>query len=176
MEQHAIADELAEEVRGACLGMRVARLHRVVARVYEQALQTAGLSLPQMEILTELTSAKGPVRPAALAARLMLERSTISRNLALMQKRGWVTVAETSPTGRAMSVIIAGPGVAAFTSASAAWRSAQTSAATMLGPAAASTLDQWLDRYAEMPVSGSDAEALGRRSNKRAGETATAKS
>ena len=147
IRQHAIADDLAEEVRGACLGMRVARLHRIVARVYEQALQTVGLSLPQMEILTELISATGPVRPAALAARLMLERSTVSRNLALMQKRGWVTVVETSPTGRAMSVTIADTGVAAFTSASTAWRSAQTSAATMLGPAAASMLDQWLDLY-----------------------------
>jgi DNA-binding MarR family transcriptional regulator len=157
MKQHAIAGDLAEEVRGACLGMRVSRLHRVVARVYEQALQTAGLSLPQMEILTVLIGATGPVRPAALAARLMLERSTVSRNLALMQKRGWVTVAETSPTGRAMSVTVTDTGVTAFTSASTAWRSAQTSAAGMLGPAAASVLDQWLDLHAEM-ASGSDAE------------------
>jgi DNA-binding MarR family transcriptional regulator len=166
MEQHAISDDLAEEVRGACLGMRVARLHRVVARVYEQALQTAGLSLPQMEILTELMSATAPVRPAVLAARLMLERSTVSRNLALMQKRGWVTVVETSPTGRAMSVTIADTGVAAFTSATAAWRSAQITAATMLGPAAASTLDQWLDRHAEIPASRPDPDALGPRSSK----------
>jgi DNA-binding MarR family transcriptional regulator len=57
--------------------MRVSRLHRLVARVYEQALQTVGLSLPQMEILTVLISATGPVRPAALAGRLMLERSTV---------------------------------------------------------------------------------------------------
>jgi hypothetical protein len=49
-----------------------------------------------------------------------------------------------------MSVIIAEPGVAAFTSASTAWRSAQTSATTMLGPAAAATLDQWLDLHAEI--------------------------
>jgi len=154
MENHTIADDLAEEVRGACLGMRVARLHRVIARVYEQALQTVGLSLPQMEILTALMSATGPVRPATLAAWLMVERSTVSRNLALMQKRGWVTVVETSPTGRAMSVIIADTGIAAFTSASTAWRSAQTSASRMLGPAAASTLDQWLDLPAETPASG----------------------
>jgi DNA-binding MarR family transcriptional regulator len=159
IEQHPIADDLAEEVRGACIGMRVARLHRIVARVYEQALHPVGLSLPQMEILTVLISAKGPVRPATLAGRLMLERSSVSRNLALMKTRGWVTVVETSPTGRAMSVTITDTGVAAFTSASTAWRGAQTSAAAMLGPAAASMLDQWLDLHAEMPASGSDAES-----------------
>jgi DNA-binding MarR family transcriptional regulator len=98
-----------------------------------------------MEILTALISATGPVRPTALADTLMLERSTVSRNLALMKERGWVTVRETSPTGRAMSVTITDTGVDAFTSANNAWRNAQTKAAAMLGTAAASMLDQWLD-------------------------------
>jgi len=151
-EQHAIARDLAEEVRGVCLGMRVARLHRIVARVYEQALQTVGLSLPQMEILTTLISATGPVKPTALARTLMLERSTVSRNLALMKERGWVTVEETSPTGRAMSVTITDAGLAAFTSASTAWRSAQTTAAEILGSAASSMLDQWLGLDADEPA------------------------
>jgi DNA-binding MarR family transcriptional regulator len=158
MEQRTIADDLAEEVRNACLGMRVTRLHRVVARVYEQELQTAGLSLPQMEILTTLITAAGPVRQAALAAKLMAERSTVSRNLALMQKRGWVTVAEISPTGRAMSVTITEAGVTAFTRASTAWRSAQTTAARILGPDATSVLDQWLDLHPEI-AGGSDSNA-----------------
>jgi len=150
MEQRTIADDLAEEVRNACLGMRVTRLHRLVARVYEQELQTAGLSLPQMEILTVLITATGPVRQAALATKLMAERSTVSRNLALMQKRGWVTVAEISPTGRAVSVTITEAGVTAFTRASTAWRSAQTTAARILGPDATSVLDQWLDLHPEI--------------------------
>jgi DNA-binding MarR family transcriptional regulator len=157
MEQRTIADDLAEEVRNACLGMRVTRLHRLVARVYEQELQTAGLSLPQMEILTVLITAAGPVRQAALAAKLMAERSTVSRNLALMQKRGWVAVAETSPTGRAMSVTITGTGEAAFTRASTAWHSAQTTAARILGPDATSVLDRWLDLHPEI-ASGNDSD------------------
>ena len=82
----------------------------------------------------------------------------MSRNLALMQKRGWVTVAETSPAGRAKSVTVTDTGVAAFTNASTAWRSAQTSAGAMLGPAAASTLNQWLDLHAEMAARRGDAE------------------
>jgi DNA-binding MarR family transcriptional regulator len=58
-----------------------------------------------MEVLTILLSTAGPVSPAALAARLMLERSTISRNLAPCRK-GWVAVVAISATGRAMSVTI----------------------------------------------------------------------
>ena len=171
MKQHTIADDLAAEVDGACLGMRVARLHRVVTRIYEQALQTVGLTQPQMEVLTTLISAAGPVRPAALAARLMLERSTINRNLALMQNRGWVAAAETSATGRAMSVTITDAGRAAFTSAVTAWRRAQADAARMLGPDAAPMLDQWLGLDAATPASGSDAETLGPPSRAQAGKT-----
>jgi DNA-binding MarR family transcriptional regulator len=156
MEQQAIANDLAAEVAGACLGMRVARLHRVVARRYEQALQTAGLTQPQMEVLASLISAAGPVRPAALAARLMLERSTISRNLALMQKKGWVTVAGTSATGRAMSVTITDAGIVAFTGAGSAWRRAQADAARMLGPDATPMLDRWLGLDAATPANRSD--------------------
>ena len=85
--------------------MRVARLQRVIARFYKQALRAARLTQPQMEALTILLSTAGPVSPAALAARLMLERSTISRNLAPCRK-GRVAVVGTSATGRAMSVTI----------------------------------------------------------------------
>jgi len=53
-----------------------------------------------MEIFMALISPEGPVRPAALAGWLMVERSTLSRNLALMHDRGWVTVAETPPRPR----------------------------------------------------------------------------
>jgi hypothetical protein len=87
---------------------------------------------------------------------LMLERSTVSRNLALMQDRGWVAVAETSATGRAMAVSITDAGLAAFTGASTAWRGAQADAARMLGPDAAPILDQWLGLDAATPASGSD--------------------
>ena len=175
MESHTIADDLAAEVAGACLGMRVARLHRVVARLYEQALQTAGLTQPQMEVLVSLICAAGPVRPTALAASLMLERSTISRNLALMQNRGWVAVAETSATGRAMSVTITDAGMTAFTSAGTAWRRAQADATRMLGPDAAPVLDQWLGLDAATPASGSDAEPLPHRAEHEHGKPATAR-
>jgi len=33
--------------------------------------------------------------------------STLSRNLAVMQDKGWISAVETSPTGRTMSVAIA---------------------------------------------------------------------
>jgi DNA-binding MarR family transcriptional regulator len=144
VEHQTTADDLAAEVTRTCLGMRVARLHRVVARLYEQELQGAGLTQPQLEVLAALISVAHPVRQAALATMLMLERSTVSRNLALMHDKGWVMTTETSATGRAMSVTITDAGLTAFASAGTAWHRAQADAARMLGADAVPVLDQWL--------------------------------
>jgi hypothetical protein len=46
---------VAEEMQANCLGVRVGRLHRIVARRFDQALRPLGLSLSQMEILSGLT-------------------------------------------------------------------------------------------------------------------------
>jgi DNA-binding MarR family transcriptional regulator len=157
MDQHAVASDLAEAMQAGCLGMRVTRLHRVVSRTYEQELQQLGLSQPQVEILAELMCAPGPVKPTALAARLLIERSTLSRNMALMQEKGWLVAVETSPAGRTMSVAIADSGVAVLARARTAWQQAQSRLETTLGPAASSTLDGWLEfltkASAEVPTS-----------------------
>lgn len=87
-----------------CLGTRVSRLHRVVARRYDQALRPLGLSIAQMEILSYLVLDDAPARPAELAGMLLAERSTVSRNLAALQERGWVATSTTSATGRSMAV------------------------------------------------------------------------
>jgi DNA-binding MarR family transcriptional regulator len=144
LEHRVKPEDLAAEVRDACLGMRVAHLHRVVSRSYDQELRNVGLSRPQLEVLAQLILAEGPVKPAALAGMLMVERSTLNRNLALMQKHEWIAVTETSATGRAMSVTITDAGREAFTRAGAAWRSAQAEVVKMLGADAASTIDEWL--------------------------------
>jgi DNA-binding MarR family transcriptional regulator len=145
MGHNAAARDLAAAMREDCLGARVSRLHRLVARAYEQQLQASGITLPQIEILSYLMNAANPVRPTALAAELMVERSTLSRNLALMRAKGWITGVTTSPTGRTVSVTITSPGIDILANAASDWRRSQAQIETALGPAARSTLDHWID-------------------------------
>lgn len=152
MGQNAVARDLAAAMRAGCLGARVSRLHRLVARAYEQELQALGISLPQIEILSYLMNSANAVRPAALAAQLMVERSTLSRNLALMRAKGWITGVKTSPTGRAMSVAITDPGIDVLADAASGWRRRQAQIETALGPAACSMLDHWIDSLSETPA------------------------
>jgi DNA-binding MarR family transcriptional regulator len=102
----AIAKIMGEQ----CVAVRIGRLHRLVARRFEQGLAPLDLTLPRLELLAWLTLAGGPVRPATLADRLAVERSTMSRNLARLEKRSWVQIAERSPMGRSMTVVITDAG------------------------------------------------------------------
>ena len=145
MQQIDEARQFADTMRRSCLGTRVGRLHRVVARRFDGALRPLGLTMPQVEILASLVLQDAPVRPSELAEVLMAERSTVSRNLAALGDRGWVEAAEVSPTGRSMAFAATPEGERVFVSAREAWSEAQASVVGSLGPETAATLDAWLD-------------------------------
>jgi len=138
------ARRLADEVRRACVGIRVGRLHRLVGRRFDEALRPLGVTIAQMEVLGALTLISVPVRPADLVRLLAVERSTVSRNLALLEKRGYVTATETSPTGRSLRVTVTAEGRALYAETEDAWREAQLSLVDQLGADAVPTLDRWL--------------------------------
>lgn len=140
------AQELALSMRDGCLGVRISRLHRLVARRYDQALRPLGLTLPQLEVLAVLTLL-GPSKPAAVADALAVERSTISRTLAAMQARGWVQV-EASPAGRTVSVAVTDDGRDALASARRAWTEAQAAVSDLLPGASCATFDAWVEALA----------------------------
>lgn len=72
-----------------CVGQGLRRAARAVTRRYDAALRPAGLTLGQFSILAMVTGA-GPVALGVLAARLGMDRTTMSRDLAPLQKRGLV--------------------------------------------------------------------------------------
>jgi DNA-binding MarR family transcriptional regulator len=148
MQQKDAAREFADEMWQTCLGTRVGRLHRAVARRFDGALRPLGLTMPQMEILAALVPQDAPVRPSELAQVLMAERSTVSRNLAALRDRGWVETAEVSPTGRSMSFAATLEGTRVLASARTAWAEAQASVVGALGPGSPAAIDAWLDDLA----------------------------
>lgn len=147
--QHMTAHAFAEDLRAGCLGTRIARLHRATSRVVAQQLQHAGVSAAQLEILTLLELRGAPTRPGEMAEILMSERSTISRNLALLEQRGFVAAAQRSATGRVMEAEATPAGQNALAAARQPWEAAQAQLLRALGPQAAAALDVWLDSLAE---------------------------
>ncbi|MBN4047437.1 winged helix-turn-helix transcriptional regulator [Acidimicrobiaceae bacterium AH-315-P05] len=142
--QHRAAESLSASMYEQCLGNRVARLHRVIARRFDQALRPLGLSLPQIEVLAVLMM-RGSVAPAVIADALAIERSTVSRNVSLLERNGWVEI-DAAPSGRTRTVSITIQGMDKLGSADLAWAEAQAAVTDTLGSDAIATLDEWLDR------------------------------
>ncbi len=62
---------------------------RRITQTYEAHLKPAGVSPPQFSILAALANI-GPVPLSDLAQALALERTGLSRNLQVLERKGWV--------------------------------------------------------------------------------------
>ena len=133
MQHNYRATAVAHAMYEGCLGVRVGRLQRLVGRRFDQALRPLGLSISQLEILSALTIVRTAVKPTQLAELLGTERSTISRNLSVLDAKGLIATAEASASGRSMAVVITPAGTQTLTRAEKAWRTAQASLTQLLG-------------------------------------------
>ena len=75
------------ELPCACQNLR--RLTRVVTRIYDQELRTAGVEITQFGLLTAL-AAVGEANQKRLSAGFAMDSTTLTRTLGLMRKQGWV--------------------------------------------------------------------------------------
>ena len=72
----------------ACSALRHAS--RTVTQHYERHFRGSGLRVTQFTILATLAQT-GPLSISELSVKLGLERTTLSRNLRLLENKGWVS-------------------------------------------------------------------------------------
>ncbi|HXU63142.1 MAG TPA: MarR family winged helix-turn-helix transcriptional regulator [Polyangia bacterium] len=120
-----MSKELAAEIATQCLASRVRRLERTVSRIYDGALRGTGITGPQLAMLVAVELA-GPTTAAFVGARLNLEKSTVSRNLARLATAGLI---ETDGGLR-----ITARGSATIRACHPLWRRAQQQLRDALGP------------------------------------------
>src|SRR5271167_2886386 len=75
------------ELPCACQNLR--RLSRVVTRIYDQELRTAGVEITHFGLLTAL-AAVGAANQKRLSAGFAMDSTTLTRTLGLLRKQGWV--------------------------------------------------------------------------------------
>jgi len=120
-----------EEIAGNCLAVRVRMLGRAVTSLYDHALEEHGVGIAQVNLLAALGK-MGPSSPARIGEVLQLERSTVSRNLSLLMKHGWVEAVSANAKG-VREVALTASGRKKLGTVMPAWRRAQREAADLLG-------------------------------------------
>lgn len=114
--------DLAETRNCHCLAAR--RQARELTRLYEEKLRPHGLRATQFTVLAAL-SQKGPSTIGDLAEALGLERSTLSRSAALLERNGWLGRDESDKDAREHVLRLTPAGLAKLEEAFPDWKAVQ---------------------------------------------------
>ncbi len=114
----------------ACFNLR--RASRLVAQVYDRYLLPSGLTNTQFALLSA-TANQGPLSITELAAHLGMDRTTLTRNLRLVKRLGFLEVSA-GKDARSRDVRITAQGTATLEEALPLWKQAQARVVKTLGP------------------------------------------
>ena len=127
-----------------CLGVRMRTLNRAVSGLYDEALRSHGVRVGQLNILV-MVARMGTARPGDLCRMLRMDKSTLSRDVELMRRNGWLEVAD-ADDARVRPLKLAEAGKALIEVVEPAWSRAQEKAEALIGAQAAATLGRVVDR------------------------------
>jgi len=134
--------DLADAARDcACFNLRKAA--RAVTQMYEAALASTGIHATQFSVLVALALADGAPL-SRVADALVMDRTTLTRNLRPLARRGWVRI-KAGEDRRERNLSLTRSGRAALDRALPLWQQAQARLHERLGDA------RWERLLADLP-------------------------
>jgi DNA-binding MarR family transcriptional regulator len=113
-----------------CLALRQATRH--VTQFYDRVLTPTGLRTTQLSILARLKGA-GPMTINALAGELVMDRTTLGRNILPLVREGLVAVARRRGDRRSKELRVTEAGAVRLRAALKRWARAQAQFAAVFG-------------------------------------------
>jgi DNA-binding MarR family transcriptional regulator len=107
----------------ACACATARQVARVLTRLYDSCLEGTGLEAPQFALLMTLDK-HGAVSQAAIGRRYALDKTTASRNLKVLERKGWIA-SSTANDGRERRFTITAEGHKRLALAKPEWKRAQ---------------------------------------------------
>ncbi|GAC1639296.1 MAG: oxidation-sensing regulator MosR [Candidatus Acidiferrum sp.] len=147
---------------GFCASFNFRRAARAMTTLFDHALQDSGIRSTQFTILTCIAKAQ-PVSVGKVSDTLVMDATTLTRNLSLLRKQGLVTV---SPRGtmRRRFVSLTAQGEKALARAVPLWREIQQKFVKQIGEDAWMTLRSELESLSKLAVSMEKGETASQQS------------
>lgn len=120
----------AQEGR-ACVCFNLRSAARAITRLYDEGMRRTGLRVTQVSILG-VSTALGPVTVTRLAEVTVTDRTTLTRNLRVLERKGLVSL-ETGDDRRERKVAVTDRGREALAEAYPLWKEAQAQVAKRFG-------------------------------------------
>jgi DNA-binding MarR family transcriptional regulator len=124
-----------------CLAVRSAARH--VTQFYDQLLAPTGLRITQFSILAKLKR-KGPLTINRLAEDMVMDRTTLGRNILPLERYGLIRIEQAASDRRAKELHLTKAGKKRFQAAIKEWSEAQARFETTFGPKRAADLRSML--------------------------------
>jgi DNA-binding MarR family transcriptional regulator len=137
-----------------CSALRQAARH--VTRFYDAFLFPAGLRTTQFSILAKLRQ-RGPLTITALAAAMVMDRTTLGRNIRPLQRRGLVAIASGRRDHRSKEMHLTETGLELLRAAGASWREAKRRFDALLGVERTSALRKLLHTVSVTDLASAEA-------------------
>lgn len=134
-----------------CTCLRLRKAARRVSQIYDEHLAPLGLTITQYGLLGHLKALDG-ITIGALAEKLVMDPTTLTRNLRPLERQGFLVFAADPNDKRSRRLHLTDAGRATFDRAKPAWVKAQRHVEQALGgdetAALAAALDRALERLA----------------------------
>ena len=128
----SLVQDIVERISSECLLGQWRKVSRLLTGIYESEMRTFGLKSSQLSLLVAVAKA-GPVRRIDLGKRLRLDPSTLTRNLQVMLKQGWIEEKRDDHDQRSARLTVTAKGRKLLESIGPAWMRAQARAKQLLG-------------------------------------------
>ena len=136
--------DLGCEIASTCAGFNLRRASRAVSQHFDHALAPVGLRSTQFTLLGALAVA-GQATTSQLARRLVMDRTTLTRNLKLLREADLIET-QPAPSGRQIRFMLTDAGRETLARAIPAWHAAQSSIVDRFGAARWLTMVDELNR------------------------------
>ncbi|MBX3076847.1 winged helix-turn-helix transcriptional regulator [Candidatus Obscuribacterales bacterium] len=129
--QENTLDSQARQIAMNCACFKLRKASRAITQYYDAALEECGLKVTQLTLLVSLSIA-GPVSVSTLAEELVMDRTTLTRNVDVLVKNGLAEV-EQGKDKRVKLLKVTQSGRDILLKAFPLWEEAQNSLLARLG-------------------------------------------
>lgn len=115
----------------ACRSLRMTT--RVITQYYDKALRISGLKSPQFALLTDICSRENGISVNELANQAMMDQTTVTRNVEILRKKGYVDVNTVDTDSRKKCITVSETGKEKLALAMPHWQEAQSKLVQIVG-------------------------------------------
>ncbi|WP_340151163.1 MarR family transcriptional regulator [uncultured Sneathiella sp.] len=120
------------ETTPACICLRFRKAARRVSQIYDQHLEPYGITITQYGLLGHIRRFEG-ISVGALAEKLVMDPTTLTRNLRPLERKGFVLMIPDEKDRRSRNLSLTTSGYEALVAARPGWDTAQEKIGNVLG-------------------------------------------